>query len=148
MTITLYTNSSAENVVNKTLTSVAVITGTLRDKCEIENPIIMLTGDASFLAQLMSSNYFYVTEFARYYYMTEKPTIIREGVYELRGRVDVLKSFATTIKANYAIIKKQTYKNNTLLNDGSFKVYQNTETVTKKFPSGFSGTTYVLMTAG
>lgn len=145
MTITFYTNTSNEKVVSKQLTQVIQLTGTMRESCEIESPVFTVAGD---LAQLLPCNYFYITEFGRYYYMTKKPKILRTGLYEISGAVDVLMSFKDQIRASNAIIKKQTYKNNTLLNDGSFKVYQNTETVTKQFPNGFSGTTYVLMIAG
>lgn len=148
MTINFYVNRSAENVVTKNIEIAASLTGSLRESCEIETPVFTVAGDSALLTSIVNANYFYIPEFGRYYFMTKKPKILRTGIYEVTGKVDVLMSFADTIRANSAIIKKQTFKNNTILNDGSFKVYQNTETVTKQFPHGFSGTTYVLMTAG
>ena len=145
MIITLYSNASVHNKVNKQLTQVAELTGILRDESEIESPVLTLAGD---LSTILQANYFYIAEFNRYYYMEKAPRVIRNGLYEITGAEDVLMSFKSQIRANGAIIKKQTYKNNTLLNDGSFKVYQNREIQTLQFPHSFSGTTYLLMIMG
>lgn len=145
MTITLYSNSSVHNKVDKQLTQITQLTGILRDESEIESPVFTVAGD---LATILQANYFFISEFSRYYYMEKAPRVIRNGLYEITGAEDVLMSFKSQIRANGAIIKKQTYKNNTLLNDGTFKVYQNREIQTFQFPHSFSGTTYLLMIMG
>ena len=62
--------------------------------------------------------------------------------------VDALTSFANDIKANTAIIKRNENKWNLYLNDGTFKIYQNPDVLTKEFPSGFNAQEFILAVAG
>ena len=73
---------------------------------------------------------------------------IRNGLVEFSCHVDVLSSFATDIRNNIGVVKRQENKWNLYLNDGSFKVYQNPNVLTKAFPSGFTTQELVLAVAG
>lgn len=145
MNIVLYKNVSDKRCVTKDITAVVTLTGVLKEKTSVENPTIVIESD---ITTMMTFNYFYIPEFNRYYFLKEKPTVVRNTLFEISGRRDLLMSARTNILAQYAIVKKQAYENNTLLNDGSFKVYQNTKSKTLPFPNSFSGNGFVLTVAG
>ena len=143
MNLTLYTNNSDNNVVDKDLTQQSTITGTARGEIDILNPVITLETTSP----LIGVNYCYIQEFGRYYYITNI-TKTREGLTRITCRVDVLKTYADQIRAQRAIVARQENQWNLYLDDGTFKTYNNPLIITKAFPSGFSGMSYVLVVAG
>ena len=94
-------------------------------------------------------NYNYIDGFARYYFVNDVKSV-RNGVWELSSHVDVLQSFRTGILNQPAIIARQEKYWNLFINDGQFKVYQNSIIGKIPFPSGFSAPTgcYTLAVAG
>ena len=144
MTIILKTNASEAIRLDKDLSTVSTLTGTLREGTSITDPTILIEAD---LDDLGSVNYFEITEFGRSYFVTGI-TSVRNGLVQITGHVDVLSSFADQIRLNRAIISRQENDWNLYVNDGSFRVYQNPMVLTKSFPSGFSTTEFVLAIAG
>ena len=142
--ILLQTNNSEKNAVTKDLTTIATVNGTLKQETSIIDPVILIAGD---LSSYINCNYITVSEFGRSYFVNNIRSI-RSGLFELSCHVDVISSFATEIKANKAIIRRQENQWNLYLNDGTFKVYQNPNVVTKAFPSGFTTQEFVLAVAG
>jgi hypothetical protein len=142
--ITLYSNSSENNKVDKSISRLSTFTGTLRDECSIIDPLIVFEGS---LATFAGANYLYIPDFKRYYFIRDI-TSISNTLVEVSAHVDVLMSFATGIRANRAIIRKNANEYNLYLNDGTFKCYQNPLILTKAFPSGFSTQNFVLAVAG
>lgn len=140
--IVLMKNNSDDNVVSKSLVTLDTITGTLRDQCSILFPIIKIQGNVP-----TNCNYFYIEEFGRYYYMTDIISY-RNDLFELHGKVDVLKTYESQIKASTGIVSRQENKFNLYLDDGAFLVYSNTKFEIKNFPSGFSTFEFVLAVAG
>lgn len=144
--IRLMLNNSASNVADKDFTTIDTLTGTLRNETSITNPTIRIEADINTLSQC---NYFYIPQFSRYYYLTDIRSI-RNDIVEIQGHCDVL---TTALKLGnltdcQGIIKKQENKWNLLLNDGSFRVYQDPIVTTKLFPNGFNSFNYVLAVAG
>lgn len=143
MDIVFYTNESAENVVDKNLTEVNTYSGYLRSQCSILNPIIMIEDS------IIEGNYFYISEFDRYYYLTEVVSI-RTGLWEVHGRVDVLQSFGDTIKQNDAVLEdtEMCGSDNYILNDVYVtKVKKKTDVM--EFPNGLLNEgTFILIAAG
>ena len=142
--ITFYTNESETTHLDKDLTLVVTLTGTLRDGSSIINPSILVAGT---LATLKIANYFYIEDFGRYYFLGDMHTV-RTGLIEVTGHVDVLSTYKTCIRANKGIVYRQEERWNLYLNDGVLEVYQNPIVTTHEFPSGFSGQSYVLAVAG
>ena len=146
--IRLMTNNSADNVADKDFTTIDTLTGVLRDETSVINPTIRIEADVNDIAMC---NYFYIPQFHRYYFVSNDGIrSIRNGVVEISGHTDVL---TTAFKLDnlsdcLGITKKQENKNNLLLNDGSFRVYQDPIVTTKLFPSGFNSFNYVLAVAG
>lgn len=142
MTINLSINNSEDNKLNKNITSVATLTGTLRNDTSIITPTILIEGTL-----LPSVNYMTIPDFGRSYFITNIRTI-RNELYEISGRCDVLSSFANELSQCVGIVRKQENNWNLYLDDGTFRVYQNPNIITKSFPSGFSNLSFVLAVAG
>ena len=142
--IVLKRNNSEINCLDKNLTVIATLTGVLKDGTSIINPSIIVDGA---LADVSQANYATVAEFGRSYFINDIVSF-REGLVQLNCHVDVLSSFAEQIRANKGIIFRQENEWNLYLNDGVLEVYQNPYVVTKEFPSGFDGQSYVLALAG
>lgn len=142
--IKLQTNSSEKNRLDKTLTDVLTLTGTLRNESSILNPTIRIEGDVS---QVINCNYMTIPTFGRSYFITDI-TSIRNNIFEVSGHVDVLTTYKEGIRTNVGIIHRQENVYNLYLDDGVLKVYNNPQIVTKEFPSGFSDYEYVLAIAG
>lgn len=142
--IILKINNSENNKINKDTTTVATISGTLRDKCSVIDPVILLEGNVSNYA---GYNYLEIPTFKRKYFI-RNITSVREGLVEVECHCDVLSSFATAILENYGIVRKSTNSWNLYLNDGSLRVNQYADYKCLYFPNGFNHQEFVLAVAG
>jgi len=84
--LTIYTNKSNQNVINKRIDLVSELKCTFRDDIDILNPVLLVKN-------YTGGNYCYVSDFERYYYIDDV-RILKGGVYQLFCSVDVLKSYA------------------------------------------------------
>lgn len=144
MDIILQVNSSEKIALDKTLTDVLTVSGYLKDSTSILNPVIIIEGD---LSEVTSCNYMTIEEFGRSYFITDI-TSIRNNVFQVSGKVDVLTTYKDEIRANKGITAKQENNWNLYVNDGSLLQYQNPKVITKAFPSGFDTMEFVLAVAG
>lgn len=142
MIITLYNNTSPPNYVDKTISTVEVLEGTLRDSASIIDPVITIERNSP-----IGFNYAHIPEFNRYYFVTGISSVIY-GMVSISLHVDVLMTYKAQIRDMNAIIKRQETVYNTYLNDGIFKAYQNTQHKIIAFPNGFSNYSYILAIAG
>lgn len=147
MNIDLILNNSEPERVTKDLQTLATLTGSLKEGTSVINPTIMLEGSPATVQQIVTSNYLHISDFGRYYFIRDISSV-RTNLWEVSCHVDVLQTYADQIKAQTAIIQRQENNWNLYLNDGSFKVYQNPNVLTKPFPSGFTTTEFVLAVAG
>ena len=141
MTINLYVNSSDNNVLDKTLSSVASVSGSLRNESDVMTPTIIIQGD------YFNANYCFISDWGRYYYI-ENIRSIRNNIIEIDCRIDTLKTYASQIRACTGIVKKQQNDYNLYINDGSFMTYANDKVFTKGFSGSFDTDSYVLLVAG
>lgn len=144
MDITLQINNSEKNRLDKNITDIITLSGTLRDQTSIINPVIVIEGD---LSSYVNCNYMTISAFNRSYFINNI-TSINNNLFEISAHVDVLSTYKTQIRANSAIIARQEKKWNLYLNDGVFKTYQNPHIVTKAFPSGFTQQHFIFSVAG
>lgn len=142
--VLLQVNSSEKYRVNKSVSTLITLTGTLKNETSIIDPVILVEGD---LTSYATCNYMTIETFGRSYFITNIRSV-RENLFEVSGHVDVLSSFKSQLLSNSGIIKRQENSWNLYLNDGTFKVYQNPQIVTKEFPYGFSSPEFVLAVAG
>lgn len=125
MTINLYKTNSEVNKVIKVLTDELSLTGELRESSSVITPIIKIEDD-----DLTDYNYAYIPEFGRYYFITNI-TSVRNDLWEVAMRVDVLMTYATEIKANTAVIARNSNLWNLYYQDEQFKIL-NYETIQTK----------------
>ena len=142
--VVLKRNDSEIISLTKETFVIATLSGVLKDGTSIIDPSIIV--EAS-LSDIKQANYATIREFGRSYFINDIVSF-REGLVQLNCHVDVLSSFADQIRANKGIIFRQEDEWNLYLNDGVLEVYQNPYVVTKEFPSGFDGQSYVLALAG
>lgn len=144
MRITFYTNNSEKNALTKSLTQIVRLDGTLKDGTSIIDPSILCYNIDRFIADI---NYFYIDETGRYYFLNGVE-VVRTGLWQISGHVDVLSTYKTAILQNRAIIQRSESNYNLKLNDGLFKTQQNPRITTIPFGTGFTTSNYVLALAG
>lgn len=145
MEIVFGVTQSEYNAIHKTMTERITLTGTLRNESPISNPVIMVeTGE-----NIVTKSYAYIPEFKRYYFIVECVSV-RNGLWRVTMKTDVLTSFYEGIMASSGIILETAgYGScNYLPNDvWCATVKDKTDIIT--FPSGFNDTgEYILITAG
>lgn len=139
MTIKLYKTPSEVNKVTKVLNNELELTGELRESSSVITPIIKIEDD-----DLTDYNYAYIPEFGRYYFITNI-TSVRNGLWEVAMRVDVLMTYATEIKANTAVIARNSNLWNLYYQDEQFKIL-NYETIqTKSFGNPLSPNSQIVL---
>lgn len=144
--ITLAKCTDENNKVLKTpdLTTSVAVTGTFRADISVLNPVFRIESTAD----LTAYNYCYIADFNRWYYITDI-TIVRNGMYEFKCKVDVLFTYSTEIYALKAVVKRQQEEFNTYLNDSQYMSLNYPRVQTYAFPNGFSSTfNYILTTTG
>lgn len=142
--ILLQRNTSELNKLDKTLTLISTLTGTLKTETSIIDPVIIVEGA---LSDLKTCNYCTISEFGRSYFVNNIKSI-RNNLIELTCHVDVVSTYKSQIRSQFAIVRKQENNWNLYLNDGSFKCYQNPIVLTKKFSNGFTTPSFVMAVAG
>ena len=144
MNLVLQVNNSEKNRLDKSITDITSLTGTLRDETSVIDPVIIIEG---YLSSYVNCNYMNISDFNRSYFVNNIRSI-RNDLFEISAHVDVLSTYKSQIRQNSAIIARQEKKWNLYLNDGVFKTYQNPFIVTKAFPSGFTEQHFIFSVAG
>ena len=145
MHITFYGTDSEPEKVDKTLGTPLALTGSLRNESNVVNPRILVEADTETLSE---KNYAYIPEFDRYYFISDIVSV-RNHVCMVIMHVDVLMSFRTQIRENYAFLEKQRISGNRYVNDGSWFHDSRQFYTVKSFPNGFNDNgKFILITAG
>lgn len=104
MNITLMNTDSPNNMINKVCTIVADYTGAVaRLNVSVETPVLILEES---VANIMSANYCYISDFGRYYFIADK-TCDANGLWSISCKVDVLESFKNDIYHLKGIVQRQ-----------------------------------------
>ena len=144
MIFRLFQNNSDTNVVQKSITQKAELSGTLRDNCSIIDPIITVEGIAP--SDLKYINYAEIPDFGRYYYVTN--IILKGKLFEVHMHIDVLNTYKDQIKPIQAVIARQESLNNVMLTDGLIKTYADPNIEIRRSSGGFSDYQYIFCIAG
>ena len=144
MNIVLYSNASEITAVDKKLTELITLSGTLREKSSIIDPVITISDIDNYVGQM---NYAYIPEFNRYYFITNIESV-RNNLWKVSFHVDVLFTYRDAIRKNSAIIERNENEYDLKLNDGLFRTQQNPRIEQFSFPSGFNKWNFVLAIAG
>ena len=144
MTITLYKTSDENSRVVKTLTDNISMTGNIVEETNVISPSILISN----IENIASYNYCFITEFGRYYYIKEIISV-RNGIWRLNLRVDVLMTYSDGIKDLNAIVMRQQNQVNLLLDDGYIPIQANQENSMISFPNSFTkNLNYILAVSG
>lgn len=144
-TIKLQKNKSDLNVLTKNIEDVLSVEGELRSETSIIRPIIRIETSNT---DIFNCNYMTIDSFGGRKYFIDDITSVRNGIIQISAHVDVLSTYDTQIRKCTGIISKQTFNYNLYLDDGTLKAYNNPKIVTKSFPNGFTGESYLLLVAG
>lgn len=142
--IELQQNSSEDNRLDKTLTTLFYLEGVLKDGTSIMTPSVLVQASPSSLA---ICNYATISAFGRRYYVTNI-SAYRGDLSQIDLKVDVLTSWKQEIRNCTGIVYKQENLWNLYLDDGTFKCYQNPIMGSFQFPGGFNSLNYILAVAG
>lgn len=163
MTIEIGTFTGCKNQVQKTFNKELTLDNvTLKDSTDVITPSILLkisSNDSK--KDVITSTYAYIPVFKRYYYVTNA-TVVRNTLFQLDLRVDVLMSFSSKIYEQTAYIKRtESPYQSSYLRDDQTLVYSNvhnftralkpdtTSSVPNATTTTFSNTgAYVFITAG
>ena len=144
MQIEFYKNSSEKNKIGKFLSSVLTLNGNLRDECSITSPSILVEATS-----LVDYNYCYIPEFKRYYFISDI-TSVRNNLWRVSLKCDVLESFKKDILNLSCIVDKQqnqNYSNN--IDDGSYINRADSFVEIANYQNGFNSSgEFILITAG
>lgn len=144
MEIQFYLNNSEYNKINKSLTSGETLTGTLRDQSNVVNPTIVVEGGSA----ITTYNYCYIPEFHRYYFINEIVSI-RNNIWSVSLKSDVLMSFKDQILKCSGIVEDSTTEGTAYLNGSQFVSNCKNYTDIVNFANGFNSEgEYILITAG
>ena len=146
MEISFYNNVSEKEKIGKTLKNKTTLTGFLKQVTSVINPVITVE-----MKNPSQYNYVHIPQFHRYYFISDIVNI-KNNLWEIHMKVDVLESFKTQIKANKAIVEKseQSASSNEYFNDGSTFYHDSREyNEIAMFQRGFdTAPSYILITAG
>lgn len=141
--ISLQNNSSPINKIGKSISTITTVTGSLKNESDVLRPEILIECDSS----ILSANYMTIDTLHRKYFIEEIQSV-RNNLWLVRARVDVLDTYASQILANSAVVLRQENNFDLLLNDGVFKCKQDPRIFYRKFPSGLGDFNYILITQG
>ena len=145
MEIRLYYNTSDNRCIRKNLLNELSISGTLRDSCNLIEPVINIQNES-----VIRYNYAYIPDFKRYYFI-KKITSLRKGLWTIEFEVDPLMSFKGDILALQVVVDKQSSESigDEYIDDGSLVVDNYTFKSVYNFNKGFNDYgEYILITAG
>lgn len=144
MEIKLYKCSDDISVVSKNLTNEIVLNNTIsKHEIDILSPIININTTEN----LSSYNYMYIERYGRYYYINNIK-ILNNNLWEIKGTVDVLKTYENGIRKLYGTVTRNENFYNGYLVDSQFTSTNYRQIVTKKFPNSMENDTFILMTVG
>ena len=141
--ISLQNNSSPINKIGKSISTIATVSGDLKNESDVIRPEILIESDSS----ILSANYMTIDTFHRKYFIEEIQSV-RTNLWLVKAHVDVLETYASQILSNTAVVVRQENNFNLLLNDGVFKCRQDPRISYRKFPSGLGDFNFILITQG
>ena len=143
--VSLYNQANDKRVVSKTLGTAIFTTSAAvaRDAFDVRNGQITIATSTD----ITKCNYCYISDLGRYYYITDIQ-ILRNEVYVLTLRCDVLMTFASGIRALSGTVDRQQNKYNGYIPDGDYKQLAYSKIVAKSFPNGMTADNLILLTVG
>lgn len=111
ISIIIQKNKSENNKIGKSLENISTIQGTLKESTSLISPIILIQSST-----IPNGNYCTISSFNRKYFITDIVNV-RNNLWELHLKCDVLETYINEIKSNSGIIKRQEVNYNKYLID-------------------------------
>ena len=144
MEIDFYKNLSEKNKIGKKLINKLSLNGNLREESSVINPTILVEH-----SNLSVYNYAHIPNFNRYYFVSEI-TSVRNGLWRVSLKCDVLESFKKDIlNLNCIVDKQQNQSYSNYIDDGSYINRADSFVEIANYQKGFnSNGEFILITAG
>lgn len=110
-------------------------------------PVIVLRNPATSTRTIEECNYIYDTGNQRYYFVDDL-VVKPNRIFEYHCHLDVLKTFASQLKALTVTLERSESDNNGYLPDSQYTALGYRAIVCEKFPQGLTTDSFVLMTTG
>lgn len=141
----LYQNKSSNIRIDKDLDHLHTYDCIIKDGTSIFTPTIRLNASD---INVTKGNYAYIPKFKRFYYVTNVVSV-RQDVWEISLKCDVLMSFRDDIIEHKVIFNHSEKTYNLYLNDGTLQMDSRPKVTWNKFPDSLTEDgTYVLILAG
>lgn len=144
--VRLYNNSSAHNVVHKSISLIRTMQGVLKENCYMEK----ITMNVTYFSDYYRCNYAYIPEFHRYYYVNV--ALIEGDQIRLVMKSDALSSFYDGYKNSKVIARRSSSDMNPNIVDTASPFYPQPKIIHRKTSFGFTpsstGYNYVLTMGG
>lgn len=144
MDIVLGKIADEKNKLNKTVYDAVIYSGTLKQETSVIRPSVIIEA-----SNLSVYNYMYISEFGRYYFITDIVSI-KNGLWRISGVVDVLMSFKSAIESCPIILSNtEITANEPYMMGEIWKTLVKSKTDIINFSSGLNSTgEYILITSG
>lgn len=146
MEVILYNNSSAHNVVHKSITQLRSMTGVLKENCYMEKVVMNIT----YFSDFYRCNYAYIPDFHRFYYCTVE--LIDGSTVRLVMKSDALSSFYDGYRNSKVIARRSSSTMNPNIVDNASPFKPEPKIIHRRTSFGFepssSGYCYVLTMGG
>ena len=141
-TAILYKNTSDDRLVDKSISKLHEVTVSYKDDTNMITPTIKLAN----FSGAFSANYVYLSDFGRYYFVTEI-TASQQHIY-MTLECDELYTYRAQLRTCDAIVKRQQNLFDLYLDDEKFNAEAYGRIQTKRFSGGFTKNAFVLAVAG
>lgn len=144
MLVNFMKNSSAEIVVNKTVSTSKSLDCNLKMESSVFQPRLIVNG-----VSIAEFNYMQIPDLGNRYYYIDEVITHNQGVLEVVGRVDVLMSFSSDILASSAVIERNENVFSKYVSDSRYTILNYERIQTKLFPNSFPNNgQFILVVAG
>lgn len=140
-----YTNRSDDRKVDKALTEISASNIVqYKSDTNIMDPSITV----NLFVNFQKCNYVYLEDFQRYYFIRSITVSQQRLILDLH--IDVLKTYASNIRGQKVIVKRQASKKkaNFYLDDDHYKALEYSRIQCKGFANGFTNNEFILTVAG
>lgn len=143
MNITLYTNGSDDNAVNKQLAEIGTY------DCQLKQPVDKVNPEIKIGIAHLGANYAYIPEMGRYYFLT--PITQNNAITVYQGKSDPLMSFKNSVLNSPAVISRNPWHFDMYVPDNKLPIEARTASAVLKFPNNYfngDNNCYILTTIG
>lgn len=140
MTFKMYRYTGEKDVINKTLTYIADLTGYFKDDTEYIAPTLVLAPGFS----ITTENYFIIN--GRNYFVTNV-TYSQQNI-QVKLDLDDLETFKGQILNQHAVIGRSYNNFNIYQVDNDMPMRNDSDITVKMFPNGFTDESWLLVTTG